>query len=215
MCKDLVNIPVASLKRIPTYLSVFKSLKEKGELYVSSNIIATLLNENASVVKKDLSYIISQVGKPKVGYDINSLIKDIEGFLGYHKLQDAVIVGVGQLGAALLNYNGFEQYGFRIIAGFDIDESKINATSSQKRVLPLEMIKEVVSLNKVKIGIITTPSNTAQQVANTLVKAGVRAIWNFTPSHLEVPKNVVVKNENLATSLAVLSKQLQETLKEN
>lgn len=210
----LSNIPVASLQRIPVYLSVLQSLDAKGDEFISSNAIAKLVNENASVVKKDLSYLISKEGKPKVGYNIKSLIDDIESILVCQNIQDAVIVGVGKLGSALFHYDGFQKYGFNIKYGFDTNFEKTNKNIDGKKVFPISELKKIVSSENIKFGIITTPDKFAQDTASLLIESGVTAIWNFTSSHLEVPKNIVVKNENLATSLAILSKQLQSNYME-
>ena len=209
--EKLANIPVASLKRIPLYLSVLQSLDAKGLEHISSNSIAELVNENASVVKKDLSYLISKEGKPKIGYDIKSLIQDIENILIHHQTKNAVIVGVGKLGSALFHYEGFNKYGFNIVYGFDSNPDLINSTVAGKKVFSIDELKSIVVAHNIKIGIITTPAEFAQKTAEAMIDSGIKAIWNFTASHLVVPKNIVVKNENLATSLAILSKQLQGT----
>lgn len=215
MCSSkLSNIPVASLQRIPIYLSVLQSLELKGEKYISSNAIAKLVNENASVVKKDLSYLISKEGKPKVGYDIKSLIADIESILISQTTKQAVIVGVGKLGSALFHFDGFNKYGFDISFGFDTNPEIIGTTISGKMIYDISELPKLVSENHIEFGIITTPDKFTQSTASLLVESGVTAIWNFTASHLEVPKNIVVKNENLATSLAILSKQLQSNYME-
>ena len=205
----LKSIPVASLKRIPVYLSVLQSLEAKGEKYISSNAIAELVNENASVVKKDLSYLISKEGKPKVGYDIVSLISDIENILVNQNTQDAIIVGVGKLGSALFHFEGFDKYGFNIKYGFDKNPEIIGTEIAGKKIYNIDDLNAIISGQNIKFGVITTPDKYAQSTAEILINAGITAIWNFTASHLEVPKNIVVKNENLATSLAILSKQLQ------
>lgn len=215
MSEKLVNIPVASLKRIPIYLSVLQSLSQKGVTHISSNTIAEMVNENASVVKKDLSYLISKEGKPKIGYDIESLISDIENILIPTTKQEAIIVGVGKLGSALFHFDGFAEYGFEIKFGFDSNPKLIGKVINNKQIYSISEISKVVKENNIKIGIITTPSIFAQQIAELLIVSGIKAIWNFTTSHLEVPKNIVVKNENLATSLAILSKQLKGSFKED
>lgn len=205
----LAKIPVASLKRLPLYLSILQNLNISGEEYISSGKIAELANENASVVKKDLSFIISKEGKPKLGYEINRLISDIESVLGFQDAQKAIIVGVGKLGSALFHYQGFEKYNLQIVYGFDNNKSIINTKFNEKPIFDISMLSEKLKNSNIKIGIITTPVQFAQEIANILVENGIKAIWNFTSANLKLPANVVVKNENLATSLAILSKQLQ------
>jgi len=209
MCSDKQNIPIATIKRLPIYLSVLNDFLQNGKKEVSSNAIAEVINENASLVKKDLSYVISQMGKPKVGYEIEQLIKDLKNFLNHNKFNAAVIVGVGLLGSALMSYTGFSEYNLKIVCGFDVDKSKINTTISNKKIYDLNSLEQVVKNNNIKIGIITTTQSSAQQVADKLIEAGVKAIWNFTSTHIDVPKNIIIKNEDLATSLVVISKQLE------
>lgn len=207
--EKLVKIPVASLKRLPLYLSILQGLKQKNVDYVSSGKIAELANENASVVKKDLSFIISKEGKPKLGYETDFLIQDIESILCFQNVQKAIIVGVGKLGSALFHYQGFEKYNLQIVYGFDTNKEIIGKTFNGKQIFDLSELGKRLAGTDIKIGIITTPVDCAQDTANLLVSNGIKAIWNFTSANLTLPKNVVVKNENLATSLAILSKQLQ------
>lgn len=207
--EKLVKIPVASLKRLPLYLSILQSLKQKNVDFVSSGKVAELANENASVVKKDLSFIISKEGRPKLGYEVSCLIQDIESILCFQNVQKAIIVGVGKLGSALFHYQGFEKYNLKIVYGFDTNKDIIGSKFNDKEIFDLSKLNEKLSGTDIKIGIITTPVDYAQETANLLVENGIKAIWNFTSANLTLPKNVVVKNENLATSLAILSKQLQ------
>lgn len=207
--EKLVKIPVASLNRLPLYLSILQGLKQKNVDYVSSGKIAELANENASVVKKDLSFIISKEGKPKLGYEIDCLIQDIESILCFQNVQKAIIVGVGKLGSALFHYQGFEKYNLQIVYGFDTNKEIIGTNFNGKQIFDLSELGKRLAGTDIKIGIITTPADYAQETANLLVSNGIKAIWNFTSSNLTLPKNVAIKNENLATSLAILSKQLQ------
>jgi len=210
MCKDKQNlVPIATIKRMPIYLSVLIDYKENGKNEISSNTIAKILNENSSLVKKDLSYVITQVGRPKIGYDVSSLIKDIKKFLGDNKTNSAVIIGVGSLGSALMSYEGFNEYNLNIICGFDVDNKKIGKEISGKKIYDVKLLEKLAKENNVKIGIITTPQKCAQQVAENLVKCGIKAIWNFTSSHINVSKDIIIKNEDLATSLVTISKQLE------
>ncbi|MBQ3047772.1 MAG: redox-sensing transcriptional repressor Rex [Clostridia bacterium] len=210
MCNDRNNlIPIATIKRLPIYLSVINDYMQKGKTEISSNKIAHIINENPSLVKKDLSYVISKEGKPKIGYEIKSLIADLKSFLSNNHFNKAVIVGTGLLGSALMSYNGFDEYNLQIECGFDIDKTKINTEISNKKIYDINNLEDFVKQNNIKIGIITTPQNYAQKVAEMLIRAGIKAIWNFTSSHIDVSKNIIIKNEDLATSLVVISKQLE------
>jgi redox-sensing transcriptional repressor len=188
-------------------------MKAEGFVTVSSVALADALSLNPSLVKKDLSCAIVNEGKPKVGYTIDDLIEDIESFLGYNNTKDAVLVGVGKLGQALLGYRGFEKYGLNIIGGFDSDESIVAKEVNGKKILPIGKLASAVKKLNIKIAILTTPGEQAQAVTDILLRAGIRAIWNFTPAHLKAPDTVAIKNEDMAVSLAVLSQQLKEILK--
>ena len=123
---------------------------------------------------------------------------------------DAVLIGVGSLGKALLSYNGFEHYGMNIVAAFDISKNIIGNEVGGKKVLHVEKTSEICRRLNIHIGIITVPEETAQIVCDQLVAGGVSAIWNFAPVHLSAPENILIQNENMAASLALLSKHLQQ-----
>jgi redox-sensing transcriptional repressor len=213
MIDTQTSVAVASLKRLPVYLKCLKQMKKDGAVTVSSVALASSAMVNPSVVKKDLSLAGVSEGKPRVGYLADELINDIETFLGYNNTKDAVLVGAGRMGQALMSYSGFEEYGLNILAGFDVSDKVIGTQINGKMVLPIGKLESAVERLNVKLAILTTPAESAQLMTDVLVKAGIRAIWNFTPAHLMVPPTVALKNENVAESLAVLSNQLNEILK--
>lgn len=199
-----------TLERLPTYLYYLKSLMHTETLTnISAKSIAESLGLGEIQVRKDLASV-SSGGKPKVGYVIKDLVLDLEVFLGYNNVNDAVIIGAGKLGKALLEYDGFKEYGLNIVAAFDIDKNVTLEPENGGKVLPLETLKDFCKKTNIRIGIITVPAKHAQAVCDILVDCGVRAIWNFAPSHLFAPDDILVKNENMATSLAMLSKHLTE-----
>ena len=198
---------------MPGYLRYLKQREAEGAEYISSVGLAEAMQENPSVVKKDLSMAVVSEGKPKVGYYIPDLVRDIESFMGYDNEKNAVLVGTGKLGQALLGYVGFEKYGLNIVAGFDTDPSLIGKEVHGKKILSADKLKDAVRKLKVKMAVLTLPASQAQKTADILVDAGVRAIWNFSPVGLNLPDTVAVKNENMAASLAVLSAKLKEILK--
>jgi len=200
-----------TLQRLPTYLSYLKSLPDEGSINISAKTIADILGLGEIQVRKDLA-AISSGGKPKIGYITKDLILNLEAFLGYNDVNDAIIIGAGKLGKALLLYNGFKDYGMNIVAAFDIDDSVIDTEESGKPILSLNKVKDLCHRMNIRIGIITVPAEFAQTVCDVLVDSGILAIWNFAPVHLNVPKNILIQNENLAASLAVLSKNLIENL---
>lgn len=210
------EVSIQTFHRMPGYLKTLYELKKEGREFVSSVTLAEMLKLTPSIVKKDLSQAKVQDGKPKVGYSVDDLIRALEEFLGYNNAKDAVLVGCGKLGQALLGYTGFADYGLNIIAGFDIDDKIIGEKVHSKPILPTGKLEGAIQNLDIKIAILTVPGEHAQAMADVLVRAGIRAIWNFTPAHISVPDNIAVRNENMASSLAVLSAQLREILnKEN
>ena len=205
------QVSVNTLQRLPTYLNYLKSLNREGN--ISSTEIAKALRLNDVQVRKDLS-AVSSGGRPKVGYNIQGLIADLKEFLGYNAVNDAVMVGCGNLGRALMSYRGFSEYGLRIVAGFDISEDLFGSDTGGKPILPLRELSEYCRKNGIKIGVITTPAQEAQRVCDLLIAGGIKAIWNFAPAHITVGEGVLVQHENMACSLALLSKHLNEMLSE-
>ena len=141
-------------------------------------------------------------------------MEDISQFLGYDNSTDAILVGAGKLGQALLGYVGFEAYGLNVLAAFDA-KPQAASTDEGKPILSMDKLESFCKANQVLMGIITVPARYAQEVCDQLIACGIKAIWNFAPIHLDVPANILVQNENMATSLAVLSMHLQAHIKEN
>ena len=213
MLKNQVKeISRQALQRLPSYLNYLKKRKEEGVINISSPMIALELHLNEVQVRKDLASVSRSEGRPKTGHNVERLIDDIETFLGYNNVDHAVIVGVGQLGRALLNYKGFENYGLEIIAAFDNDESLANQEINNVKVSSIAKLEDLVRRLQVHIGIITVPASCAQEICDKLIKGGVLAIWNFAPVNLKVPDYILVHNENMAASLAVLSRHLKEKM---
>lgn len=207
-----VKVSKAVLKRLPGYLAYLKSLPEDGNTHISATALAAALGMGEVQVRKDLA-MVSDGGRPKIGYLRESLIDDIEQFLGYDNTTDAVLIGAGKLGLALMAYSGFEAYGLNIQAAFDV-KPPMEKTEDGQPIYPIAKLEHFCKVHKVLMGIITVPAEHAQQVADTLIACGVKAIWNFAPTHLDVPANILVQNENMATSLAVLSVHLRAQMNE-
>lgn len=206
------EISKSVLKRLPGYLAYLKSLPEGTATYISATALANALGMGEVQVRKDLA-MVSDGGRPKIGYLREGLIDDIEQFLGYDNTTDAVLIGAGKLGQALLDYSGFSEYGLRILAAFDVSPSTKNIDGG-KPILSMDRLKSFCDEHMVRMGIITVPAAHAQSVCDQLIACGIRAIWNFAPTHLDVPSNILVQNENMATSLAVLSMHLQAQRKD-
>lgn len=203
------TISQPTLRRLPRYLSYLKSLEPNAPEYISATGIAEALGLGQVQVRKDLAQV-SNSGRPKVGYVTSQLITEIEAFLGYNNTHDAVIVGAGRLGQALLGHEGFRSYGLNILAAFDIAPEVIGTSDSGKPIFPMDRLEHICRRLNVRIGVITVPVSQAQDVCDKLVLAGIKAIWNFAPTHLYVPEGVLVQTENMAASLAMLSKHLTE-----
>ena len=206
------EISRATLRRLPTYLSYLKSLPADVSVNISATAIAAGLNMGEVQVRKDLA-LISDGGRPKIGYNRERLIEDIEVYLGYDNTNDAVLIGAGKLGRALLGYSGFAEYGLNIVAAFDENDAIIGTSKSGKPIMHLSRLGEVCRRDQIKIGIITVPAEQAQSVCDLLINNGILAIWNFAPKHLNVPDHILVQNENMAASLALLCKHLNEQMK--
>lgn len=205
-----------ALLRLPNYLNYLKKLQSDGVQTVSAPKIAAALGQNEVQVRKDIAFVSSCAGKPKTGFDITQLVRDLESFLGYDNVNEAVLVGAGQLGRSLLNYKGFAEYGVHIVAAFDTDETLTAQNfGTEQRIFPMEKLEDLCERMRIHIGIVTVPAESAQAVCDKLVACGIRAILNFAPTHITVPQGILLQNENIASSLAVLSAHLKKTMTNN
>ena len=206
------SIPQPSLQRLPQYHHYLVELESRGINRISCSGIGTALGLVPVQVRKDLQYT-GIIGKPKTGYSVSALIQAIESFLGWNNINEAFLVGVGHLGTALLGHERFTQFGLHIVAAFDTDPAKIGQWIHEKAVLSLDKLADLAPRMSIHLGIITTPSNVAQAVADEMVKGGIQAIWNFAPVKLTVPEHIIVHNEDLYNSLASLSWKLARRLR--
>ncbi len=206
------TVSPAVLERLPTYLNYLRSVPA-DVINISSASIARALGLGEVLVRKDLA-AICDIGKPKVGYCVTELICVIEGFLGYNRTDAAIIVGAGKLGQALLDYDGFSNYGMNIIAAFDIKPEVTGITPGGKPVLALSELPAFCREHNIRIGVITVPAAHAQEACDIMIDCGIRAVMNFAPIHLTAKKTVLIKNENIAISLALLAKRYTEQLNE-
>jgi redox-sensing transcriptional repressor len=204
-------IPEASLRRLPVYHHLLQEMMLSGIPNVSCTAIAAALNLDATQVRKDIE-ATGIVGRPKVGYSLDVLARWIENFLGWNSRNEALLVGTGSLGSALLGYEKFRQFGFNLVAAFDTDPYKIGRWIASIKVLELSRLVEMARTMHIHLGVIATPSVAAQKVADLMVEGGIRAIWNFAPVHLRVPEAVILQNEDLYHSLASLSFRLEQML---
>ena len=200
-------IPEPALRRLPWYLAYVSMLREQKVEFVSSTQISRELKVDASQIAKDLSFLNIK-GKTRIGYEVASLEKELEDFLGFRRGHNALIVGVGSLGAALIQDTGLSRYGLNIVAGFDVNPNIIGRTLCG---IPVFDVKELALRRKqfsADIGIVTVPVEKAQEVADNLVEAGVKALWNYTPYRIRVADNIVVQNTSIYAHLAVMYNRL-------
>ena len=184
------------INRLTLYHCILQDYIKNGEEYISSVQIASLLKIDDSQVRKDIN-LLNNTGKSRVGYIVKELKKSIETTLGFSKNKRAYIVGAGNLGKALANYNNFSNYGLNIVSLFDNDPQKIGKEINNKKILDVKELPIYVWQHYIDIAILTVPAEFAQSSAQFLVNAGIKYIWNFTPIVLKVPDDVQVWNENL------------------
>lgn len=201
------NIYKKLLVRLPIYLNYLKSLPDSVE-YVSATKIGEEVGLGDVLVRKELAKV-SSGGKRRVGYLRGQLIVDIEKYLDSNCVINAIVVGVGNLGTALLNYSGFQDAGVNVLAGFDLNTKK-PAAKTEKKIYSMDLLDTFCEENDVRIGIISTPASEAQMVCEKFINNDIDIIWNFAPVNLLAPEGITVKNENLTASLMTLRMHMKE-----
>jgi redox-sensing transcriptional repressor len=198
------EIPRKAIYRLSVYFRSLQRLKANAIQTVSSEALAKAAGVKPTQLRKDLTYF-GQFGTRGLGYDVGQLSKMISDLLGTTRLQPVVLVGVGNLGLALLTYRGFAKEGFEIIGAFDVDTTRKRGKNFPVPVHGMDKLADIVARHSVKMAILTVPVSAAQEVANTLMELGVTGILNFAPIVLHTPEDVTVNNVNLAIELENLS----------
>jgi redox-sensing transcriptional repressor len=198
------EIPRKAIYRLSVYFRGLQRLRANGIPTVSSEALAKAAGVKPTQLRKDLTYF-GQFGTRGLGYNVNELAQMISDLLGTTSLQPVILVGVGNLGLALLSYRGFEREGFEIVAAFDLDPTRKRERDNDIPVHGMDSLAAIVAEKNIKMAILTVPAAVAQEAANTLVAAGISGILNFAPLTLEVPEAVTVNNVNLAMELENLS----------
>ncbi|MCH7760129.1 redox-sensing transcriptional repressor Rex [candidate division TA06 bacterium] len=198
------QIGPSGVTRIALYYRVLSSLTEEGVRYVSSEELGERTGNNAAQVRKDLSYF-GNFGKPGVGYDLTDLQDKLSQILRKEDSRKMALVGVGNLGSALLSYDRFKEEGFQITAIFDNDRRKIGCQRGGLVIQDVTELKPILSKDGISIGIVTVPSAATQKVVDELIEVGVRAILNFAPSRVTVPDFIILQNVDLSIELDRLS----------
>jgi len=192
-----------SIRRMPSYLHVIQQAQEEGYEFISGTVIAQELNLEPIQVRKDLA-ITGIIGKPKKGYPVIPLITAIEHFLGWDESKNAIVVGSGNLATALTGYSGFQYHGLNFVAAFDNNPEKIGSKIHGVPVFSLETLPIHVKNLDINIAVLTVPSQFAQETADKIVSAGIKAIWNFTNVKLKLPEDIVCQREDLSSGYAML-----------
>ena len=204
----LEGIPEQTLRRLPLYLEYINTLPDDGHATISANDIASALKMGEVKVRKDLA-VVSTAGRPKVGYLLADLRRDLRKYLGCEEKKSAVLVGAGCMGSALLADVFLRGYGLQIVAAFDRDKARIGTKVHGVPVLDVCMLRQFCELHGIRIGILTVPPEDAQQLLDDMVQGGVKAVWSFVPRHLTAPEDVLVQEENMNGTLALLTQHVK------
>lgn len=203
------TISQATIARLPLYFRTLKLVQDEEFTIISSDELGRRLGITPEQIRKDLA-TFGQFGRKGIGYDVHELKDQISKILGLQNRWKLAIVGVGHLGGALANYVNFSSLGFSVVALFDSNPKVVGTEVNGIKVNNISRIKRVIASKKVDIGIITVPAKEAQKVANLLVAAGVKGIWNFAPTRLTVPQTVPLVNEDLSIGLSALSYHMSQ-----
>jgi len=198
-----VTVPLAVIRRLPMYYRHLHLLQEKGVERVSSQQLALTMGITSSQLRQDLS-LFGEFGQQGIGYQVDTLYQEISKILGLEQKYPAVLVGVGNLGRAILNYQGFHKRGLELKAAFDKDPLLCGNSIGGIPILAVNVLPDFLRREPITIGIITVPASAAQQAADTLTAGGIRAIWNFAPRTLTVPAEIQVEDTHIGDGLLQL-----------
>ncbi len=207
-------LPEPTIRRLPWYLSYVRMLDNLHVEYVSSTQISKELNVQSSQIAKDLSFLNIR-GKTRIGYEVKSLIMELEDFLGFNREHDAVVIGTGSLGTALMQDHGLEHYGLKMVAGFDIRPEVIGKRLGGLPVYDINELAAWLREHPVSIAILTVPVENAQEIADLVIASGMTALWNFTPYRIKAPEDVVIANTSIYAHLAIIYNRMQNTNSES
>ena len=199
MVKESI-VPEVVILRLPLYIRALSEMFSEGQTVISSNKLGNRLQVTPAQIRKDLSYF-GRFGKQGRGYKIASLIEELTNILGLNRQWNSCIVGVGRLGKAIINYPGFVPEGFKIIAAFDNDPSKIGQSVNEVEILSIKQLKSTVGENNIKIAILAVPASIAQDVITSLVDTKIKAILNYAPIAPKVPNTLILRNIDPVLSL--------------
>ncbi len=208
--ENRIILPEPTIRRLPWYLSYVKMLDNLHVEYVSSTQISKELNVQSSQIAKDLSFLNVR-GKTRIGYEVPSLLKELEDFLGFNRHHDAVVIGTGSLGTALMQDHGLEHYGLNIVAGFDVRSEVIGQHLGGLPVYDVSELAAWQRQHRASIAILTVPVESAQHIADLAIASGITALWNFTPCRIKAADDVVIANTSIYAHLAIIYNRMQNT----
>lgn len=203
-----ILLPEPTLRRLPWYLAYLDTIEQRGVENVSSTTISKALNVDSSQIAKDLSFL-NLKGKTRIGYNVSDMRRKLSAFLDFKSSHGAYIIGAGSLGQALIRDKGLSNYGLQILAAFDTDPAKIGTTIDGVEVFALESLEEQMKLRPASIAVLAVPSQAAQDVADSAMKSGIKAIWNFTPYRVSVPDDIVMSSTSIYANLALIYNRLK------
>lgn len=213
LLKENVAISKATIDRLPLYFRTLGQIREEGVEIISSDELGRKIGVTPEQIRKDLASF-GEFGKKGVGYYVADLARHIGEILGLHRGWNIALIGYGQLGGALANYPNFKNLGFNIKAIFDDNAAKIGKQAGDIKVQPLAEMEETIRREGISIAVITVPAGAAQAIADRLIAAGVKGIWNFAPTKVNVPPGVRICNEDLSVGLTGLSYYLSRDIPE-
>lgn len=206
--------PQMAIRRLSMYYRTLAALQEQGVESISSEHLSTLTGSTAAQVRRDLAYFGS-FGRRGVGYEVQSLLAHVQQILGIGEGWPMALVGVGNLGSALLAYDGFPRQGFRIVEAFDSDPRRVGAVIRDVIVKPMDQVKETIQERQIFMALVAVPARAAQAVTEQLIEAGVRCLLNFAPVTLRVPSHVYLASVDLSIEVEYLSYLLRESVTES
>ena len=203
-----IILPEPTLRRLPWYLAYVETLLARGQEYISSTGISKALNVDSSQIAKDLSFL-NLKGKTRIGYNVADLACALSDFLGFQQIHKACIFGTGSLGKALIRDNGLANYGLHIVGAFDTNPDIVGSSVENVPISDIKDIRSIYDKFEPAVAIITVPAEVAQTVADTAIKTGFKAIWNFTPYRVRVPDDIVIANTSIYAHLALIYNRLK------
>lgn len=207
MNNENIILPEPTLRRLPWYLAYLEILRSNDVEYISSTQISRALSVDASQIAKDLSFLNIK-GKTRIGYEVSALIDALSDFLGFTRTHKAYVIGAGSLGKALIRDDGLSKYGLEIVAGFDVNDNVISREDLGVPIYHIDSIYDIMNENPASIAILTVPAQNAQEAADTVISAGIKAIWNFSPYRVKVAEGVVMANTSIYAHLALIFNRL-------